>query len=157
MQVSSFASEWKTLQQQCDNYEKLSLTIKLVNVLLVAGCLLTNTSNYYLLILVLVLWLQDGIWKTFQARTEQRLLEVEQNIATQLTASASASASANESKLTQEQSLSQLPFQFNQSFINNRPSSSKLIAEYIKQALRPTVAFPHVVLTLVMLSFLLAT
>ncbi len=38
------------------------------------------------------------------------------------------------------------PYQFNSDFILSRPGGIGLVAEYLRQALRPTVAFPHVVL-----------
>jgi len=43
-------------------------------------------------------------------------------------------------------------YQFNSLYLQNRPSSVGLIKEYLGQALRPTIAFPHLLL-IVMLGF----
>jgi len=81
-----------------------------------------------------VLWLQDAIWKTFQARIENRLLQLEEN-------------------LSGEQSLERADgkaYQFNSAYIKNRPDNLGLIKEYFYQAIRPTIAYPHVILLLVL-------
>lgn len=95
-----------------------------------------------MLILVLTLWLQDGIWKTFQSRTEHRLVQIEQTLVDGISTARNTDA---------ELTTALVAFQFNHSFINQRPSGFKLIMEYGKQALRPTVAFPHLILVLVLL------
>lgn len=123
-------SEWKILQKQVDDYERWSLVIKLCH--LFALLIFVNTS-VSLLVGVLImssLWLQESIWKTYQARSEERLIILEEAILDNF--------SQNSEKLT-------APFQFNRNFIANRPSTLRLLNEYFKQALRPTVAFPHIV------------
>jgi hypothetical protein len=72
-----------------------------------------------------VLWGQDSIWKTFQNRIAQRLLSVE-------------------SALTENHS--QTGMQFNSVWLASRPDASGLLLEYLKQAFKPTVAFPHIVM-----------
>ena len=88
---------------------------------------------------MLVVWLQDAIWKTFQSRIESRLLELEQGL-----------SSANSEK---GDSLAVEAFQFNSAYLKDRPSTIGLILEYMKQAARPTVAFPHVVLLVLLVAY----
>jgi len=128
--TTSIGQEWQLLQTQFDSYEKFSLIIKLIHLSL--ACLLLSFSqpSYLLIGLGGLFWLQDGIWKTFQARVETRLLKLEQNI---------------------EGENSVRPFQFNSEFLAQRGSNLSLILEYLKQSLKPTVAFPHVVLLLIYL------
>ena len=78
------------------------------------------------------MWLQDGIWKTFQNRIGQRLEVVEQAI--------------KDSTLPSKEQTSQIGMQFNLTWNQFRPGAIGLIGEYIKQSLKPTVAYPYIVL-----------
>ena len=127
MNVSKLENEWALLQNQFDSYEKYSLLIKLINVGLLTTAYLLNSLSVFIMLLLLVLWGQDAIWKTFQSRIETRLLTIEQSII----------SGANEGG-----------YQFNSQYQKNSLTGLSLIAEYFRQAIRPTVAFPHVVLLL---------
>jgi len=119
---TDLATEWALLQNQNDSYEKCSLAIKLLTI--TASLIATILTDNSLLIcsFIVVFWLQDAIWKTFQARIERRLV-------------------ALETALAGEQEI--LPFQYNRDYIENRPSTLGLIKEYARQSLRPTVATPY--------------
>ncbi|MEW6984404.1 hypothetical protein AAD001_17265 [Colwelliaceae bacterium 6471] len=134
MTNNDLATEWTLLQNQYDSYEKYSLVIKLVNVALFSVLVAMNSSDLLILAVVLVLWGQDAIWKTFQSRIESHLLILEKSLKK---AQADTQISA---------------FQFNSLFIDKRPSSMGLMIEYAKQALRPTVAFPHILLIVILLA-----
>jgi len=77
------------------------------------------------LVFVLVLWLQEGIWRTVQARTAERLLTIE--------------------KILEQQDPSS-GMQFYSNWQANRPGTAGLIKEYLLNAMRPTVAYPYVIL-----------
>lgn len=123
------SQEWQTLQTQFDSYEKFSLLIKLFNISFTALSITLAMPTLVSLMIIGIVWLQDGIWKTFQQRIEQRLLIVE---------------AAFESEKNSSSTIS--PLQFNQYFLKNRAGAGKLVAEYVKNACRPTVAYPHIVL-----------
>ena len=89
-----------------------------------------DVISIFILLILAVLWLQDAIWKTFQSRIEQRLLQIENYISEE-----------------SEESV----FQFNREYHNTRLSGLSLIKEYVRQSIRPTVAFPHIVLILILL------
>lgn len=134
MTNNDLATEWTLLQNQYDSYEKYSLVIKLVNVALFSLLVVMNSAFLLILAMILVLWGQDAIWKTFQSRIESHLLILEKS-------------------LTSVQAETQISaFQFNSLFIDKRPSSIGLMVEYAKQALRPTVAFPHMLLVVILLA-----
>lgn len=120
-----YESEWTLLQNQYDSYEKHSLYIKLVSILAVVLSEITDTNNILIFGILLVLWLQDSIWKTFQSRIEPRLFQIEKNI---------------------RERVEDNEFQFNSEYQAIESSGLGKIGEYLKQAMRPTVAFPHVVL-----------
>jgi len=125
------ASEWKILQQQVDNYEKWSLVIKLSSVAALIMLIHLSLSVFFGVSILAVLWLQEAIWKTYQARSEIRLLKIELALAQSSVA---------------DQKTCSMPFQFNSDFIATRASTSGLIKEYFIQALRPTVAFTYMLL-----------
>ncbi|PCK04418.1 MAG: hypothetical protein COA42_19240 [Alteromonadaceae bacterium] len=134
MQQSNLATEWCLLQNQFDSYEKYSLLIKLTSIGLLVAAYLANNLSVFVGLLLLLLWLQDAIWKTFQARIDTRLLQLEEYL------SAEHKQTAIESKA----------YQFNRLYLQQRPTNAGLIIEYCQQALRPTVAYPHIVLQLML-------
>ncbi|MBO1255964.1 hypothetical protein J3L16_09735 [Alteromonas sp. 5E99-2] len=127
------AEEWKLMQGQFDLYECYSLIIKLISIVLAALSLIFGYTHFVMVLLVCVLWLQDAIWKTFQGRIEVRLLELEAFLS------------------DDEETELALPFQFNTRYSESRPGTVGLLIEYLKQAARPTVAFPYCVLILLVL------
>ncbi len=142
MSRADLASEWHLHQTQFDSYEKHSLFIKLLNITLCAAALLLGAPALLLLLFVCLFWGVDGIWKTFQSRIDARLLLLEQAL------------SLGTGTTPTEPGEELEAFQFNRDYLKNRPSFIGLLIEYAKQALRPTVAFPHAVLALVCVVFL---
>lgn len=130
MTTTHLTSEWYLLQNQFDSYEKFSLLIKLSSIGILAAAYFTNHLSVFVLLLLFILWLQDAIWKTFQARIDVRLLQLENYL-------------SNEHSLENREGIA---FQFNSLYAQNRPGSVGLLKEYLGQSLRPTVAFPHSVL-----------
>lgn len=124
----AWAQEWITLQEQHEAYERSGLSIKLLAVVLVAAAgFWTSLSAPLVAVLVLVLWTQEAIMKTWQARLGLRLLTVEAALGGQATSA------------TQ-------PFQLHTQWQGQRAGIATLLLEYAKSALRPTVAFPYAVL-----------
>jgi hypothetical protein len=117
------SQEWLCLQNQYDSYEKWSLVIKLVNIVLSALLLASIEERYLVLLPVAILWLQDSIWKTFQSRIGDRLLVLEQSI-----------AGGDEKQA----------MQFNSQWLASRPAAMALVGEYVSHAFKPTVAYPHI-------------
>lgn len=130
---NALINEWSVLQTQSDAYEKHSLYIKLLAITITAGTALLAQTNLYIVIILAILWLQDAIWKTFQARISDRLLKVE--IALQDTSSAHTLP----------------PCQLISEWLEQRSGFIGLIKEYLCQAARPTIAFPYILLIGLML------
>lgn len=140
MQITHLAAEWSLLQNQADSYEKYALLIKLLGTTLLAAALLVETASVLMLVILAILWLQDAIWKTFQARIEERLLALETAI-----------ASCESSGQSPDK-----PYQLNSRFLQTRLGGTALIGEYLRQAVRPTVAYPHALLIATMILWLSA-
>ena len=128
METERFQTEWCLLQNQFDSYEKYSLHIKLLSVIVLLAAEISGVISIFIVLLLVVLWFQDAIWKTFQSRIEARLIQIETYIL--------------------EKSVGS-EFQFNSEYYKTRLSGVSLIKEYVTQSIRPTVAFPHIVLILI--------
>lgn len=133
-EMTALQQEWITLQVSYDKYECHSLFIKLFNLALLTGILLSATAAFWQPLVILTVWLLDGIFKTFQQRTAERLLSVE--------------------KALQEQQ-SYRAMQFHRHWQETRPGTFTLMKHYIINALRPTVAASHLVCALISLHALL--
>ena len=134
MQPSDMANEWSLLQNQFDSYEKYSLLIKLFSIGFVGCIYFSGNLNLVALFLLLILWLQDSIWKTFQSRIETRLLQLENYL----------------SSAHPLENINGKAYQFNSLHLQSRPSSIGLVSEYFRQAIRPTIAFPYAILLLIL-------
>ena len=69
--TTRWEQEWLLMQTQFDSYEKFSLMVKLASIVLFSlSTILAGDQPFAwgLLFALLVLWLQDSIWKTYQAR-----------------------------------------------------------------------------------------
>ena len=137
---NAYQQEWITLQNQYDSYEKVAVAIKLVGTALVVAVLLFAATEILAVAIILLFWVQEAIWKTFQGRIETRLLETELMLAQDA-----------------DQILPDAaPMQFNRHWLSSRPGGAGLLVEYVKSALRPTVAMHYVLMFLVTLVFYIA-
>lgn len=134
MNENDLKNEWALLQNQFDSYEKYSLIIKLVNCGVFFITVLLSSTPIFVALLLMALWGQDAIWKTFQSRIEKRLLLIEKSLL---------------------DGIEERAYQFNNQYQKNRPGVLGLIGEYFGQALRPTIAFPHALLVLLLVLDLL--
>jgi hypothetical protein len=124
--------EWQSLHNSHERYEQYALIIKLFSVAVTLFSFAFYQVTIVITLLLAVLWLQEGIWKTYQARTNNRIELIE--------------------KALLENNLS--AFQFYSQWSKNRPSSVGLVMEYIKNALKPTVIYPYFPLILITVIFL---
>lgn len=129
---ASLQQEWGLLHKDHEHYDRNALYIKLAAIIC---CLLSLAYQLPLLLgvwFVLTLWLQEGIWRTFQSRIADRLLLVEKGLKT---------------------GEDVLAFQLYSHWEKDRPSTMGLIKSYISNSARPTVAFPYIVLLCIELIF----
>jgi hypothetical protein len=124
--MNALHQEWLALQAQHERYEALALGVKLAGF---AAVVLVPVPRVTLPLLAL-LWLQEGVLKTFQGRLGDRLLAIEPALKTGAGAAA---------------------MQLHSDWAARRPRGLGLVAQYLKSALRPTVALPYPVLMAVSL------
>lgn len=115
--------EWLALQSQHERYEGLALVVKLAAF---AICFLVSDTTLSLALLAL-LWLQEAVLKTFQGRLGDRLLVVEAGLKSGADVAA---------------------MQLHSDWLAGRPRGLGLALQYLKSALRPTVALPYPLLML---------
>lgn len=130
--MSPLQEEWTLLQQQHEHYERGALLIKLAGVTLFAFGLAWRLGPHWLGLVALLLWGQEAMLKTYQARIGARLLRIEQGLL---------SAAAPD-----RQDLA--AFQLHSEWAASRPGGLALLAGYARSACKPTVAFPHALLLL---------
>ena len=121
--------EWQSLHNSHERYEQHALIIKLFSVAVTLFSLSFYPKSIVITLIIAVLWVQEGICKTYQARTCNRIELIEQALL--------------------ENNL--VAFQFYRQWTDNRPSSTGLIIEYIKNALKPTVMYPYIPLIFIVL------
>ncbi|MFG6489722.1 hypothetical protein ACG04R_23800 [Roseateles sp. BYS78W] len=116
--MSALHDEWLALQGQHERYEALALGVKLAAFAVV----IFVSDPRVTLPLLALLWLQEGVLKTFQGRLGDRLLAIEPAL------KAGADAAA---------------MQLHSDWAARRPRGMGLVVQYLKSALRPTVALPY--------------
>lgn len=140
---AALGREWSTLQNNHERYEGHSLLIKLAAVAVLLGGSVAGLGPWLVVVVLLVLWLQEGIFRTFQSRLGARLLQVEAMLAeTSIRADPTGPAGA-----------ARQGFQLHTAWLAQRKGAAGLLREYAASAVRPTVAFPYVVLVLLALVF----
>ena len=121
--------EWQTLQNNHEGYERGALFIKLTCLGLCLAGVAAHLAWAWLAVVVLLCWMQEGIFKTYQARLAERLLRIESLIA--------------------EAQAAPAAMRLHSGWIASRPGGLGLIAAYAASACRPTVAFPYVPMLLI--------
>lgn len=116
--MNALQHEWLALQAQYERYEVLALAVKLAA--FVAVVLVPDDG--LALALLALLWLQEAVLKTFQGRLGERLLSVEAGLRT---------------------GEGGVAMQLHSDWLARRPRGAALLAQYLKSALRPTVALPY--------------
>jgi hypothetical protein len=129
-ETSALGLEWTTLQNNHEACERNALFIKMTAVALFAAGVALSFSTVLASFIVVILWVQEAITRTTQARLGTRLLHIEHMFKLDPMDDGGA-------------------FQLHSDWLAGRAGVSGLLAEYAASATRPTVAFPYVALLLV--------
>lgn len=127
-------NEWAIIHSDIENYERYSLVIKLFAVLTSLASMACSIGMIFSVSLTLILWIQDGIWKTFQQRLGARITIIEKN-------------------LQHKNTGDNLAFQLYSQWEGQRQGAVGLIKEYLSNAAKPTVAYPYALLVVLALVF----
>ncbi len=130
--------EWQSLHNHYEQSERLALVIKLLAIVLCLIGFITSQSPLLMVLLLLVLWLQESIWKTFQFRSEQRLIELEQ------------AWHNNEQNLLEGKELrTDSALCLYRQWAESQGGIKARLVEYFSNAIRPTIAYPYVLLIII--------
>lgn len=122
--------EWQTLQDNHEQHEQNALFIKLACLALCMAGLASGLALIWIAFTVVICWIQEGIFKTYQSRLGDRLLSVEA-----LLAQPNSTPSA---------------MQLHTGWLASRPGGGALLGGYLISAVRPTVAFPYLPILLML-------
>lgn len=128
--TSALALEWATLQNNFEQADRTALGLKLAAIVLWLGGYALGLPCALLAGTALLLWVQESLCRTSQARLGERILRVEALVKT---AAPGTEPTGQACQLHTE-------------WLASRRGSLGLLAEYGRHALRPTVAFPYAVL-----------
>jgi len=119
--------QWETLHNNYENYEQYALIIKLIAIILTTLSITFALNIMLILSMLPILWLQEGIWKTYQSRLSDVIIKLEKE--------------------------NRAAYPIYSQWQEERPSTIELVSEYISNALKPTVAFPYAPLIVIVLVF----
>jgi hypothetical protein len=125
----ALVEEWRTLQNNHEAYERGALLLKLAAMTAFVAGYVLGLAYELTGGLALLVWAQESIYRTSQARLRVRLTQVEQLVRNDAPANSAC--------------------QLHTEWQATRPGTAGLLAEYASHALRPTVAFPYAILLVV--------
>jgi hypothetical protein len=128
MMTSPLIIEWQTLQNNYEQHEKNALLIKLTCLTIFLLSQAMGSPLLWATFIVLLCWGLESIFKTYQSRLGERLLNIEATI---------------------QQGHEKDGMQLHTHWQNKRPNGARLIIEYAEHALKPTVAYPYALIFLV--------
>ncbi len=132
---TSIGQEWQLLQQEYAQHERNALLIKLTATGLAFISLAVVVDLLLVGVLIAMLWVQEAMVRTTQARLGARLLQLE-------------------ALHRQDAQQNGSAFQLHTEWQAKRGGLISLAGEYIRNALRPTVAIPYAVLLVVLMAAL---
>ena len=130
--MSNLQNEWAIIHHDIEMYERYSLLIKLFSILISIIAIAYQIHVYLAVIFISILWLQDGIWTTFQNRMQSRILLIENDL---------------QKKVDKVLPAYQLYTEWNK----QGKGGLAVIKEYVFNSIKPTVAYPYIALIALML------
>lgn len=122
--TNNTAAEWLSLQRSFSQYDTQALWLKLITITICLYLLHTGSSFSLQLAGIALFWLHEAMLRTVQHRTALRLLQLEQALAQHADAG----------------------MQWHSQWQHNRGGSLTLARDYLRQALKPTVALTYMLL-----------
>jgi hypothetical protein len=141
-QNANLVKEWQALHNSNESYERFALIIKLTAILLTVYLISFSHSAIISMIFICILWIQEGIWKTYQIRSSNRIVSVEKSL-----------QNIESDNDYQPEEIDAVAFQLYSQFNENRSGTIALIKEYLHNSLRPTVIFPYTPLIFIVFIF----
>jgi hypothetical protein len=124
------SQQWLSLHNDHEQYERYALLIKLFAIVITLTSFVFSMPPLITTVLLVITWLLEGVWKTFQARTASAIITIEKKLKEDEVIKQSNKPITYYSMYTQWQ-------------INQRDLFT-LVIEYLTSSLKPTVLFPYI-------------
>jgi hypothetical protein len=74
------SQQWLSLHNDHEHYERYALLIKLFAIVITLTSFVFSMPPLIITVLLVITWLLEGVWKTFQARTASAIITIEKKI-----------------------------------------------------------------------------
>ncbi len=128
--------QWQTLHNSHENYEQYALIIKLLAVAISIAVIALSLTMLFAVFLLSILWLQEGIWKTYQYRIANAIITIEDQMT---------------DKYSEHTNKVEQPYLLYKKWQLNRGTNKQLVKEYLTNSVKPTVIYPYLPLMAVLL------
>jgi len=126
------SQQWLSLHNDHEQYERYSLLIKLFAIVITLTSFVFSMPPLITTVLLVITWLLEGVWKTFQARTASAIITIEKKLI--------------ENEVIEEGKKPVTYYSMYSQWQANRRDLNTLFREYITSSLKPTVLFPYLLL-----------
>ena len=132
------SQQWLSLHNDHEQYERYALLIKLTATVMTLTAFIFSMPPLSITSLLLITWLLEGVWKTFQARAASTIITIEKQLIENEIIEQSKKPITHCSMYSQWQA--------------NRRDLNSLFIEYIVSSLKPTVLFPYIPLLILVIT-----
>jgi hypothetical protein len=126
------SQQWLSLHNDHEQYERYALLIKLFTIAMTLTSFVFSMPLLIITVLLVITWLLEGIWKTFQARTASAIITIEKQLL--------------DNEVIEEGKKPVTYYGIYSQWQANRRDLNTLLREYITSSLKPTVLFPYMLL-----------
>jgi|MDSY01.2.fsa_nt_gb hypothetical protein len=126
------SQQWLSLHNDHEQYERYALLIKLFAIVITLTSFVFSMPPLITTVLLVITWLLEGVWKTFQARTASAIITIEKKLI--------------ENEVIEEGKKPVTYYSMYSQWQANRRDLNTLFREYITSSLKPTVLFPYLLL-----------
>jgi hypothetical protein len=126
------SQQWLSLHNDHEQYERYALLIKLFAIVITLTSFVFSMPPLITTVLLVITWLLEGVWKTFQTRTASAIITIEKKLI--------------ENEVIEEGKKPVTYYSMYSQWQANRRDLNTLFREYITSSLKPTVLFPYLLL-----------
>ena len=129
--------QWLSLHSDHEQYERYALLIKLSAIIITLTTVIFPNTYLGTIVLLLITWVMEAVWKTFQARTASAIITIEGQLI--------------DNELNKEEEKPVNHYTMYSQWQANRRGLNTLLREYITSSLKPTVLLPYIPLLMLVI------
>jgi hypothetical protein len=124
------SQQWLSLHNDHEHYERYALLIKLFAIMITLTSFVFSMPPLIITVLLVITWLLEGVWKTFQARTASAIITIEKKL--------------KEDEVIKQSNKPITYYSMYTQWQTNQRDLFTLVIEYFTSSLKPTVLFPYI-------------